>query len=307
MVTKMFTRERLGDFGSLFSERIEAEPVGPCGLRRRRELAFRESARIKARRIVQAGLRALRPKHAGSVPALLNLWLREQLPRAAAPLKSRVATRQGIVDLARDLTPASMMEAYCLGLSPSALLGPVAWTSRKSHDVAKPCDLVMAAETHGAPAEKGWRADFDRDPELVIAGCARPRNARGIMPPRLMHAYAQLFDAGFVHCFAVHDAFGEVIGGGFGVAIGRVFLFEGAFETRKNAALFGLTRLARLLHERDFVLIESAPRTAWLGASAFVATPRQDFLALLTRHQGGDRIGRWRDAMPANAPRALAA
>jgi len=62
--------------------------------------------------------------------------------------------------------------------------------------------------------------------------------------------------------------------------------------------MFGLSLFAGLLSEWSFALIERAPQTAWMRADAFAPMQREAYLAALTRHQGGDRVGKWRPAPP---------
>jgi leucyl/phenylalanyl-tRNA--protein transferase len=292
----MLTRSQLADFGGFFSERIEPEPIGPALRRRFRDGAFAEGFAVWLRRMTLVGLRVLHPTRIRDLPWIADLWLRDRrFDRLPDP---RGSSRDGHIGLAADLAPATMIEAYCRGLSPSALFGPIAWTSRPVRSVASPRDVTSAASRRKDDPPRGWSVDFDSNFEALIVPCARARAAGVIMPPRLMLAFADLYDAGFAHCFAVRDGKGDIVGGGFGVAFGRVFVLEGAFETQAGAALFGLSRFAGLLNEWSFALIERAPQTAWIRTDAFAPMQRDAYLAALTRHQGGDRVGKWRPAPP---------
>jgi leucyl/phenylalanyl-tRNA---protein transferase len=301
----MLLRLRPGDYGRLFSEGIEPEPAPPpAALRLRRQAAFRENLATRAQRLVRVAARFLRPRRIADLPATFDLLLRDHRAKSGQPADPHDAlpSADGLVRLAADLTPASMMEAYGAGLSPSACLGPVAWHSRARRLVAPPSDLVEVAipELVGVDAE--WTVTFDRDADFVLASSGRPPDHSAIMPARLLAGFAELFDAGFAHSFEVRDAAGKAIGGGFGVAVGGVFVLEGGFEVNAGAARFGLSHLARRLGEWSFSLVECAPGAAWLNAGGFEPVPREEFLSLVGRHASEKKYGRWRDEEDDIAP-----
>jgi leucyl/phenylalanyl-tRNA---protein transferase len=301
-----------GNFGSLFSLGVEPEPAPPPAARRlRRQAALRETFRIKMRRLMRVFQRLARPERIADLPATFKRLLRERIARSADLPDPRDALpgADGLAGLAPDLSPAAMMEAYGKGLAPSASLGPVAWHSRAERLVAAPAALARDRHPREGGAGGGWTLSFDRDVDLVLARSGRPCDPGPIMPGRLLDAFAHLFDAGFVHCFAVSNGRGEAIGGGFGVAVGGVFMIEGAYQTTPGAAAFGLCGLNARLAARKFALVERAPGLGWLDEGSFEAMTREDFAALLARHMDEEQIGRWREEKPATLPdeRRLAA
>lgn len=294
----MLLRLRTGNFGSLFSEGVEPEPPPPPAARRlRRQAAFHENLTVRAQRLMRVFTRLMQPKRIADLPATFTLLLRDRLvktgrlpdPRDALP------SADGLAGLAYDLAPASMMEAYGKGLSPSASLGPVAWHSPAQRFVAPPAAIAQKFDLQATGADRGWTVSFDRDADSVLAHSGRPVDHAAIMPARLLAGFGELFDAGFAHSFEVRDKRGDVIGGGFGVALGGVFTIEGAFESLSGAARLGLSHLARRLGEWRFTLVECAPGAAWLDSGIFQAMPREDYLALLAQHMGEEKVGRWRN------------
>jgi leucyl/phenylalanyl-tRNA--protein transferase len=297
---------RTGNFGALFSLGVEPNPEPPPAARKlRRQAALREPVEIGAQRLAGVAVRLARPRRLIGLPALFALLMRERRmrltdlpdPRAALP------RAEGLAGLARDLAPAAMMEAYGKGFAPSAELGPVAWHSRSQRLVATPAALACEDSLRNRGAAAGWSVSLDRDIDLVLARGGRPRSPGAIMPERLLYAFAELFDAGLAHCFCVRNIGGAAIGGGFGVAVGGVFIIEGAFETVAGAAAVGLHHLNKRLFERKFALVECTPGAARLSGGAFHAMTRVDFLAVLILHMDGENIGRWRkDETVAPAP-----
>jgi leucyl/phenylalanyl-tRNA--protein transferase len=304
----MLHRLRTGNFGALFSEGVEPNPAPPPAARRlRRQATLRETFGVRARRMMRVAAWLAQPRRLADAPAALALLLRGRLAMPGSLPDPRVALvgADGLAGLARDLAPAAMMEAYGKGLAPSASLGPIAWHSRCQRYVAAPAALARDARLRNRAEAAGWSVTFDREIDLVLVRCGRPRDSGPIMPARLLDAFAALFDAGFAHCFCVRDDRGEAIGGGFGVAVGGVFIIEGAFETKTGAAAFGFSHLNERLSARHFSLVECAPAAARLDGGLFGAMAREDFLAALALHMDGENIGRWRSDAAVEAPTPL--
>jgi leucyl/phenylalanyl-tRNA--protein transferase len=297
---------RTGNFGALFSLGVEPDPEPPPAARKlRRQATLREPAEIGALRLARVAARLARPRRLIGVPALIARFMRDRRARPTDLPNPRAALPRagGLAGLARDLAPAAMMEAYGKGFTPSAEVGPVAWHSRTKRRIATPAALACEESLRNRAAAAGWSVSLDRDIDLVLARAGRPRGRGAIMPERLLHAFGELFDSGFAHCFCVRDIKGKPIGGGFGVAVGGVFILEGAFETVAGAAAVGLHHLNKRLFERKFALVECAPGAAPLSGGAFHAMTREDFLAVLIHHMDCESIGRWRkDEAVAPAP-----
>ena len=293
----MLLRLNPGDFGRLFSDGIEPEPAAPLAARRlRRQAALRENLAVRAKRLMRVVARFVQPERVADLPAALDLLLRERLIRPGRLPDPRFAlsSADGLAGLATDLAPAAMIEAYGKGLSPSACFGPIAWHSRPRRFVAAPADIAREFDRPG-DGDADWTVTFDRDVDFVLAQSGRPPDHSAIMPARLLGGFAELFDAGFAHSFEARDAAGRTIGGGFGVAVGGVFVLEGAFECAPGAARRGLSQLARRLGEWNFAAVECAPGAAWLSTEVFRAMPREDYLSLIARRMGDEKTGRWRN------------
>jgi leucyl/phenylalanyl-tRNA--protein transferase len=301
----MLLRLRTVEFGALFSEGIEPEPVpAPATRRLRRQAAFREDITVKARRVLRVLQHFIRPRRVVDLPATFSLLLRvrRSRPGRLPDPRDALASVDGLAGLAFDLAPASMIEAYGKGLSPCASLGPIAWHCRPHRFVAPPAAIAGACDLRTEGADPGWTLSFDRDVEGVLARSGRPRDRAPIMPARLLGGFAELFDAGFAHSFEVRDRQGKTIGGGFGVAVGGVFTIEGAFEITSGAARIGLAHLARRLGDWNFTLVECAPGAAWIASGVFRPMPREEYLALLAQHMAEEKIGRWRDDEAVKTP-----
>jgi leucyl/phenylalanyl-tRNA--protein transferase len=303
----MLTRAELSDVASLFSEGIEPEPaLAPAARRRRRLETLRESVPAGARRFLLVVFNLLRPRRLIRLPATLELMLRDRTLAAALPdPRAPIAGVDGFVGLAPDLSPATMMEAYGRGLAPSASVGPIAWHSPPSRLIAAPSALAPKLSARVVVRSGIFRVTFDQDVDSVLAASANHASCASLAPERLAAAFAELFDAGYGHTFEVRDAEGEIVGGGYGVAVGRVFVLERMFSRRAEAAMAGLARLAQSLRDWDFALIECGAGAAALAADAFDRESREEYLAALAGYMGGERVGRW-PSEGARAPRRQA-
>ena len=213
----MRLRPPLGDFGALFSEGVESDEEFHVRVkhRQRRSAAFHETPLLRVKRTFKAAVRLLQPWRLSHLPSTLDLFIREKLvrPSQLPDPRAGLTYAEGLAGLAPDLTPETMLQAYSMGLSPSACLGPVAWHSREKRWVALPTDVARHMRAHARPGEPEWDVAFDRDADTVVAASGRADSGGSAMPERLLEAFAGLFDAGFAHTFEVRDNFGRIVGG----------------------------------------------------------------------------------------------
>jgi len=291
----MLTRAELNDVASLFSEGIEPEPAPAPAVRRRRRLEIlRESVPHGVRRFIIVFFNLLRRRQVASLPTTLDLMLRDR-PTGAAALpdpRNALPGASGLVSLAPDLSPATMIEAYSRGLAPTACLGPIAWHSPPTRLTAEPAALAQCPMLAAADNAR-LLITFDRDVDAVVAASASRSDSASLCPERLAAAYADLFDAGYAHTFEARDATGRLIAGGYGVAVGRIFVLERVFARRPEALKAGLARVAQFLRDWDFALIECGAGAASLCGGSFAPIEREAYLSALADYTRGDRVGRW--------------
>jgi leucyl/phenylalanyl-tRNA--protein transferase len=302
----MRLRPRLEEFGALFSEGVESDEqlLARLTQRERRNQAFRETPANRARRGLRAVLRLMEFGRVAHLPSTLDLIMREKLvgsSRLPDP-RSGLGYADGLAGLATDLSAETMMQAYSRGLSPCARFGPVAWHSRAQRFVAVPSEVAAEARSKARTGQPEWEVTFDRDADAVLAASGRvEKSGAAAMPERLLHAFGGLFDAGFAHMFEVRDRTGRLVAGGFGVAVGRVFVIEGAFEFEAGAGRVGLVALMERLRASKFALAERSPEAAWLGGDAFFPVSLHDYLDNVDLRPTGERAGAWTAAPVASA------
>ncbi len=281
-------RAKLGELAALFSAGAETPPpLSPRVRRALRERVFAERPLDVVRRVYRAARAALARDGFGGCFRAAELALREKsIGALGLPDPSRAMTSpEGLCGIADDLSVATIMDAYERGLYPSGHLGPMKWWSPASRAMIAPERLAeRLSYAHGQA-----RVAFDQDFEAALCEA----DAEQPTPPRLKWAFARLFDAGFAHSFDISQKSGERIAGGYGVAVGRVFVIESVQFTSEEAHAPALAALAAALEGRGFAWIDAKRLTPQLAADGFDGAPRIAYLAKLRSALGVEHVGAW--------------
>lgn len=265
----------------------------------RRAALFREPLLDKMERLILGTAWSLSPKRIAGLPALAGLCFTELLaPDFALPDPERALNRPaGLAGIAHDLSVPVLLAAYRRGLYPLAHIAPVKWWSPPERSVLFFDDVHIARRLRRQMRQGRYSVTFDRDFEGVITGCAGRRSGRWHLTwitPRIMQAYADLFDAGYAHSFEVWNEAGELAGGGYGVALGGAFITESQFSREPNTSKIGFTALNWHLARWGYAFNDGKLMTPACQDMGFREIPRHDYLRRLTE---ADRMsgknGRW--------------
>ena len=242
---------------------------------------------------------ALTPKRIRGVPNIVRLCSRELLaPDFALPDPERALNQPpGLAGIVHDFTLPTLLAAYRRGLYPFAHVAPLKWWSPPQRSVLFFNDFHISNNLRRLLRQRRYSVTFDRDFESVILSCAGRREGRWHLTwitPRIMHVYAEAFDAGQAHSFEVWNTDGKLVAGGYGITTGAAFSFESQFSHASNASKVGMTVLNWHLanwgyHFNDGKLIGPLWRSV-----GFREIPRREFLSRLagaTRAPG--KSGRW--------------
>ena len=264
-----------------------------------RETLFRESMRDRAERLAFGTAWALMPSRIAGLPHLARMWLSEFMaPDYALPDPERALDNPpGLAGIAHDLSLPTLLEAHRRGLYPFAHLGPIKWWSPPERSLLFFNELHIAKRLRRQMRQGQYTVTFDRDFNGIIKACAAARSGRWHVTwitPKIMHAYAEAFDAGQAHSFEVWNDKGELAGGGYGVAVGNSFVTESQFSREPNTSKIGFTVLNWHLAQWGFVFNDGKMLTPTTRDMGFREIPRKDYLARLANagKQSG-RIGRW--------------
>lgn len=199
--------------------------------------------------------------------------------------RSALSEPNGLLAFGGDLSPQRLVAAYTRGIFPWYSEGdPLLWWSPDPRCVFATDAVHLSRSLAKFLRKSSWQWSMDRAFEDVVRACAAPReDQQGTwITPDMITAYTNLHLLGYAHSLEVWDG-DALVGGLYGVSIGRMFSAESMFSRRTNASKVALHALARILRERGFPLIDAQvpnPHLLRMGAHAM---PRPRFLAKLAR------------------------
>ncbi len=263
-----------------------------------RETLFHETIVEKFQRVVLGTAWSLKPQRIDRLLPLARLSLARLFKsNKTLPVLAETPDVGDLVGIADDLSVATLAEAYAKGLVPHCHFGPTKWLSPTQRCVLFFDEYHMSKRLKRLMRQGTYTVTFDRDFEGVIAACAGKREGRWHLTwitPRIMRAYADLFDAGLVHSFEVWNRDGKLVSGGYGVAIGRVFFTESQFSLEANTSKLGFSVLNWHLAKWGYGLNDGKWATPTITDMGFRMIPRTEFLHILGEDAGeGGKPGRW--------------
>jgi leucyl/phenylalanyl-tRNA--protein transferase len=263
----------------------------------RRAALFRESPRDIAERVALGIAWSLRPKRIGALPGFAGIWLRDIFGSSSELPDARAAGSGGIAGIAHDLSVPMLLEAYKRTLYPWGHVGQFKWLSTEQRCVLYFNELHIAKRLRRQMRQNGYRVTFDRDFEGVMKACAERRPGRFHLTwlrPKIMHAFAALYDAGHAHSFEVWNKDGALVGGGYGIAVNGVFFTESQFSRESNTSKMGFTLFNWHLAKWGFLLNDGKDPTPTINEMNFRMIPRAELQATLDRGtMAMCRPGRW--------------
>lgn len=183
-----------------------------------------------------------------------------------------------------DLGPQRLLAAYSRGIFPSYLHEPILWWSPDPRCILPLEHFQLSRKSVRRLQASGFTLTLDAAFGTVIRACAAPRlrqeNWDTWIIPDVIAAYEHLYALGYVH--SIETWHGEnLVGGLYGVALGRAFFGESMFHLATDASRAALAGLIGLLKRRGVLLLDCqqvSPHMVRMGAQG---VPRKDFLRLL--------------------------
>lgn len=213
------------------------------------------------------------------------------------PVSLALAEPNGLLAAGGDLSPQRLLAAYRQGIFPWYSAGePILWWSPDPRMVLFPSELRITRSLAKTLSNADYEVRLDTDFAAVIAACAttpRPGQSGTWITAEMQAAYNRLHALGHAHSVETWQR-GRLIGGLYGVAIGRVFCGESMFSHASDASKIALAHLCRFLTARGFGIIDCQMYTAHLASLGARSIPRAEYLAhLAALTAGGERPGRW--------------
>lgn len=195
------------------------------------------------------------------------------------PPESALAEPNGLLAAGGDLSPNRILSAYRQGIFPWFGEGdPILWWSPHPRMVLYPAEIRISRSLRKALRRDDYEIRVDTSFRHVIEACAQPRDAQPgtWIVSAMIEAYNALARMGYAHSVETWRD-GRMIGGLYGVAIGRAFFGESMFSRETDASKLALVHLARQLERWHFGPIDCQMRTAHLASLGAREVSRASF------------------------------
>lgn len=195
-----------------------------------------------------------------------------------------LADPNGLLAVGGDLTPERLLLAYRQGIFPwYSNDTPILWWSPDPRLVLFPSELKISHSLRRVIRKNPFRVTFNRAFGEVIRSCAEVRRREGEgtwITEEMIDAYCLLHRLGFAHSVESWHQ-GELVGGLYGVAIGRVFFGESMFTRKTDASKVAFVHLVRVLQRKGCEVIDCQVSTNHLKSFGAREIPRDLFLHYL--------------------------
>lgn len=219
------------------------------------------------------------------------------------PLEKAMREPNGLLAAGGDLSPERLLAAYRHGCFPWYQDGqPVLWWSPDPRTVLYPQELHVSRSLRKKLRQGIFSVTFDRAFRDVIEGCAGPRSytdGTWITTP-MQNAYVKLHELGVAHSVEVWQD-ERLVGGLYGLAIGRLFFGESMFSRTTDASKAGFVTLVERLRDWGFKMIDCQMPTQHLASFGARAIPRKIFAETLARHLDDPSSARWESSRRSEA------
>ncbi len=210
---------------------------------------------------------------------------------------AELAEPDGLLAIGGDLSPLRLLNAYANGIFPWYNTGePILWWSLDPRLIIRPGEMKVSKSLRHTLRSGGFEVKTDTAFRAVMVHCANtPREGQygTWISPDIIKAYCKLHELGFAHSFETWKN-GELVGGLYGIALGKAFFGESMFHTVSDASKVAFYYLHQFLKQRDFKIIDCQQETPHLQSLGAYPIPRHDFLKELeTLVVESGEIGRW--------------
>jgi leucyl/phenylalanyl-tRNA---protein transferase len=210
-------------------------------------------------------------------------WLANGQPFPA--VRAALAYPNGLLAASRDLTVERLLDAYRQGIFPWYSAGePVLWWSPDPRMVLF-TDEFRVSRTFGKTLRRAGRSErielrANTAFEAVMRGCAEPRDGGTWITEEMIAAYSALHRHGLAVSIETWSD-GELVGGLYGVSLGRMFYGESMFARTTDASKIALAALVRLLLSEKVPVIDCQQNTRHLASLGAREIRRSEFVAHL--------------------------
>ena len=209
------------------------------------------------------------------------------LDNSAQMPSADLAEVDGLLAIGGDLSSERLLNAYQMGIFPWYNEGEeILWWSPDPRSVLFPDELKISKSMKQVLRKKAFEVRFNTCFEKVIRACkeSKRKEQEGTwITEKMLTAYIRLHDLGYAHSVEVYHE-DELVGGLYGILLGKVFFGESMFSRMSNASKYGFIEWVGLLKEKEVKLIDCQIESEHLNSLGARNISRKDFLSLLRQN-----------------------
>lgn len=181
-----------------------------------------------------------------------------------------------------DLSAEMILYGYRIGVFPMAdpeENNEISWYAPDARGIL-PLDNLKISKSMQQTLRNGkFHLSINTSFSEVIAHCAK-RDETWISP-QIISVYEELHEMGYAHSFETRDQQNNLVGGLYGVAMGKAFFGESMFHTQRDASKFALIKLVQWMRQHDFELLDTQYITPHLESLGAIEVPKKEYMLLL--------------------------
>lgn len=194
------------------------------------------------------------------------------------------ADNDGLLAFGGDLSLKRLILAYSNAIFPwYSEDSPILWWSPDPRFVLFPKKIKISSSMKKFIKKSNFNVTFDTAFKDVIDNCGKLREEDGTwILPEMKKAYYNLHLKGLAHSVEVWNG-DKLVGGLYGVSIGKCFFGESMFSIESNASKFGFIKLTEYLIKNNFIIIDCQVYTKHLESLGAESISRIQFLEIISK------------------------
>ena len=250
---------------------------------------------------VLALLYPLYPERLSALPGLVKMFLRycfffRYWETSFPPAENALIKSDGLLAIGGKFNTERLLNAYREGIYPHCHISPIKWYVPNSRMVLFIEEFHIGNTLKRFLKKKKYKITFDQSFRKIMLACSEPRRGKTSLTwitKKIMRAYFCLFQKGLAHSVEVWDDAGHLVGGLYGVVIGRIFFTESMFARQPHTSKLALVYLNCHLQAWGYVANDMKRYSKFWEDQGARLISREDFTKLLLK---------WRDVPGQSSP-----
>lgn len=223
-------------------------------------------------------------------------WVKDNLLATGFPkVDQALRDPDGLLAIGGDLSTERLLDAYQRGIFPWFNAGqPILWWSPDPRCVLDPAEIKISRSLAKRLRKNEYTVTYNQAFRDVLEGCAAAR--KGIddtwITNEVKFSYINLFKQGYAHSVECWQE-DKLIGGLYGLALGKIFFGESMFSRKTDASKIALVHLAKQLQEKKFRIIDCQVHSKHLQTMGARPVHRDMFIHILNNYCSLEKTVNW--------------